>query len=167
MPSPAQFGGQIVFYALAAVITGYFASMPLYRQVPEDKAQIKLSFAHGADRTQACRRLTYEEISKLPPSERRPNNCARERTAVRIQLTFDDEIIYDEVLQPTGLSNDGPARTYQKFLVPAGPHKITARLRDSTRAAGFDYESSREVTLKPWQNLAIDFKADTGGFQFR
>jgi len=65
------------------------------------------------------------------------------------------------------LSDDGPARTYKKFIVPAGEHTITTRLRDSKRASGFDYEASHKVKLKPFQNLAVDFKADAGGFQFR
>ena len=50
--------GQAVFYALAAAATGYLASFPVYQQFPEDHAQIKLSFAHGAARQVDCRRLT-------------------------------------------------------------------------------------------------------------
>ncbi len=69
-------------------------------------------------------------------------------------------------LQATGLSRDGPARTYRKFIVAAGPHTITARLRDSKRTSGFDYQASRQIELRPFQNLAIDFKADAGGFLF-
>ena len=167
MHSPLQYAGQVVFFALVAAITGYFASHPVYRQVPEGLAQIKLSFAHGGARKVDCRRLTSQENAALPARERRPNTCARERIALRIQLTVDSEIVYDEELQPTGLSSDGPARTYRKFLVPAGPHRLVARLRDSKRDDGFDYEATHQVTLLPWQNLAVDFKADTGGFSFR
>ena len=32
---------------------------------------------------------------------------------------------------------------------------------------GFDYERRAEVELAPRQNLAIDFRAETGGFIFR
>jgi hypothetical protein len=51
--------------------------------------------------------------------------------------------------------------------VPAGPHRITARLRDSRQGDGFDYETTRQVELSPWQSLAIDFNTDAGGFLFR
>ena len=159
--------GQIVFYALAAAATGYLASFPIYQQFPEGHAQIKLSFAHGAARKVDCRRLTYKEISKLPPGQRRPNTCARERVPIRVQLMLDDRTVYDAILEPTGLSSDGPARAYRKFAVPAGRHEIVARLRDSKRSEGFDYEKRETVDLKPLQNLAIDFKADAGGFVFR
>ena len=167
MPSPLQYAGQFTFYALLAAFTGYFASHPVYRQVPEGMAQIKLSFAHGGSRKTECRRLTSEEIAALPPSERRPNTCSRERIAMRVQLAVDGAVLYEEDLQPTGLWNDGPARTYRKFLVPAGPHRLDVRLRDSRRDTGFDYEATRQVTLSPWQNLAVDFHADIGGFIFR
>ncbi|MGI9483097.1 MAG: hypothetical protein ACR2OR_12155 [Hyphomicrobiales bacterium] len=167
MLSALKLIGQAVFLAAIVAFIGYFSANPVYRQTPEGLAQIKLSFAHGAQRTKECRRLTPQEIAKLPPNERRPHTCDRERLPIHIQLVVDGDILFDELLQPTGLSNDGPARTYKKFLVPAGKHTISARLTDSNRSDGFDFETDHTVTLKPWQNLAIDFKADTGGFSFR
>lgn len=159
--------GQMIVLVLVAVFIGYFSNQPVYHQFPNGMAQIKLAFAHGAARTIDCRKLTSKEIAKLPPNQRRPNNCTRERIPIHIQLVLDGELLYDDLLIATGLSNDGPGRAYEKIMVPAGPHSITVRLRDSKRESGFDYEATREVELKEFQNLAIDFKADTGGFLFR
>jgi hypothetical protein len=167
MPKPLQLAGQTLFYAAAAAIIGFFATNPAYRQLPADAGQIKLSFRHGAARVEDCRRLTPEEIAKLPPKDRRPNTCSRERIPVAVELTLDNQPLYSAVLEPTGLSRDGPSETYQKFIVPAGHHILTAKLRDSKRGEGFDYEKQIEVDLKPLQNLAVDFKADQGGFLFR
>ena len=158
--------GQFLFFLALAVFVGYFSSKLVYRTMPEGTAQIKMSFAHGAARKIDCRKLTSKEIAKLPANERRPNNCSRERIAILVQLSVDGEMLYDTLLEPTGLSNDGPARTYQKFIVPTGAHTIVARMRDTKRTSGFDYESEHQVTLKEYQNLAIDFKVDNGGFQF-
>lgn len=166
MIDPSRLAGQAIFYALFAALVGYFASHPLYVQFPADAAQIKLSFAHGAARKVACRRLTSQEIAKLPANERRPNTCSRERVSVHVQLLLDGDTIYDDVLEPTGFARDGPARVYKKFRVAGGRHRIVARLRDRTRKSGFDYEKRVMVDLKPQQNLAIDFKADIGGFIF-
>lgn len=162
-----QYAGQGLIYAAMAALVGYFASWPVYQQFPEGKAQIKLSFAHGAARTKECRRLTSKEIAKLPANQRRPNTCERERVAVHVQLDLDGENIYDDLLEPTGLAGDGPARAYEKFAVEAGKHVVTVRLRDSRESNGFNYETRKEITLAPGQNLAIDFKADKGGFGFR
>ena len=162
-----QYAGQAVFYAIIAAVTGYFASFPVYEQFPDGMAQIKLSFAHGAARQKACRRLTSQEIAKLPPNERRPNNCSRERVAIHLQLRVDDATLLDERLRPTGLAEDGPARVYRKFAVTPGSHKIVARMRDSAGEGDFNYETRREVELSAGQSLAVDFKSDTGGFVFQ
>lgn len=167
MPSVTQYVGQGAVVAIVAAAVGYFSSAPAYHQVPDGVAQIKLSFRHGGERVEDCRRLTPEEIAKLPPLERRPNTCSRERLPVAVRIDVDGSLLYEEVLQPTGLSGDGPSETYRKFLVPAGQHHIAAWLRDSKRADGHDFEAEIDVDLKPHQNLAIDFKADQGGFLFR
>ena len=162
-----QFAGQGIFFAAVAVLIGYFASYPVYEQFPEGQAQLKLSFAHGAQRVKACHRLTPQEIAKLPPNERRPNTCERKRVAVHVQLDVDGKRLLDARLEPIGLAGDGPARIYKKFAVDAGSHIVIARLRDSRKADGFDYETRREVFLAAGQNMAIDFKADAGGFIFQ
>ena len=103
----------------------------------------------------------------VPPKERRPHDCARERIPALIQIIVDGRTLYEAQLEPTGIARDGPMRVYRRFAVSPGRHEIVARLRDSKRAEGFDYERAAIVDLKPLQNLAVDFKADAGGFTFR
>lgn len=162
-----KYGGQTVFYCAIAAGIGFFSASPVYHQVPAGMAQIKLSFRHGGVRVEDCRRLSSKEIAKLPANERRPNTCARERVPITIEISLDGHPLYNDILQPTGLSRDGPAETYRKFLVSAGAHHLEVRLRDSKRTEGFDYEMVKEITLVPFQNLAVDFKSDQGGFLFR
>ena len=165
--STVRYIGQAAVYGLLALAIGHFSNRPMVAYFPTDKAQIKISFSHGAKRTEDCRRLSPEEIAKLPPRERRPHTCGRERLPMRIQLLVDDMTIYDEIIQPTGLSRDGPARVYRKFAVAAGRHEITARLRDSNRTEGFDYERRATIEVSPLQNLAIGFSSDQGTFTIR
>lgn len=167
MPSPAQWAGQALFYVAAGLLTAGFATWPTWRQHPPEMAQIKISFAHAGARRAECRRLSAEEIARLPPRERRPNDCARGRVPLRFELDLDGERIWSATLEPTGVAGDGPARVYEKLAVPAGRHEIRARLADSGRAEGFDWESRVVVELEPLQNLAIDFAPDRGGFLFR
>jgi len=167
MSSLVRYVGQPLFYFLFAAAIGGFASWPAYHQVPENTAQIKLSFNHGGARLEDCHKLTSEELAKLPTNKRKPSNCSRERQPIVVQLMIDGTPLYEAILKPSGLSGDGQAQTYKKFIVPAGEHVILAQLRDSKRTEGFDYESRFETKLAPWQNLAIDFKAEQGGFLFR
>lgn len=163
----ASYVGQAVFYAVAAAFAGYFSANPTYHQVPEGDAQIKLMIKHGGVRVEDCRKLTTEELSKLPTTARRPIDCSRERSPVVVLLAIDGEPIYQAELEPSGLSKDGPSKAYQKFLVPAGRHVVEARLRDDVRAKDYTYVSRLEADLKPWQNLAVEFDAERGGFLFR
>ena len=167
MPNVLKFGGQAVFLAAIAVVVGYFSASPRYHQIPEGQSQIKLAIQHGGARIEDCRKLTTKELSKLPSTERRPITCSRERVALTIELSIDGTVIYADVLPPTGLSGDGVSKAYKKFLVPAGHHVIEAKLRDSKRTDGFDFDQRIEAELKQWQNLAIDFNAEQGGFLFR
>lgn len=161
-----SWAGQIVIYALFGGLIGYFSSEPSYNYFPADRSLIKLSFAHGAARKGTCRKRTREELRKLAPNMRKPMDCPRERLPVYVELSLDGKRIYAASLTPSGLSRDGPSRVYARLPVPAGRHKLSARLRDTARATGFDYEKTESLDLKPGQNLAIDFRADIGGFVF-
>lgn len=167
MPSAAQWAGQLAFYAAAALVTGTFATWPAWRQFPLEKAQITIAFAHGGARVEACTKLSAEEIAKLPPRERRPSDCRRERVPLRFEAVLDERPLVRRSLPPTGLSGDGPSRLYEKIAVPAGRHALTLRLADSGRALGWDVERRFELELRPRQNLAIDFQPDRGGFVIR
>lgn len=167
MPSAAQWAGQIAFYAAAALVTGLFATWPSWPQFAPEKAQITIAFAHGGERKDACRKLTAEEIARLPPRERRPSDCGRERVPLRFEAALDDRPLLARTLPPTGLSGDGPSRLYEKLALPAGRHALTLRLSDSGRPEGWDVEQRFDLELRAWQNVAIDFLPDRGGFVIR
>ena len=157
---------QIIAYAAFGVFIGYFSATPEYTHWNPEQALLKLSFSHAAQPIRECRRLTPEEIAALPPNMRRPVDCPRERLPLLIELEMDGQVLYRGVHEPTGLWSDGPATVYQKFAVPAGPHALVARLRDSNRAEGFDYEQSSEIVLQAQQNFVVDFRPNLGGFLF-
>jgi hypothetical protein len=161
-----QWGGQIAVYGLFAALLGIFSDTPSYRYFPPEQALVKLSFAHGAARKGECRRLSPEELRKLAPNMRKPVVCPRERLPVHVELEMDGALLYSASLPPTGLSNDGPSQVYKRFAVSAGKHRLTARLRDSARESGFDYERETTVELAAGRSFAIDFRADMGGFVF-
>ncbi len=167
MTNVARYLGQGVLYALVAATLGYFSAAPSYTHFPPDQAMVRLSFTHGADRRGPCRQLTAEEMGQLAPNMRVPTVCPRERLPVHVELELDGALLYRAELPPTGLNSDGPSRAYEAFAVPPGRHTLTARLRDTDRSEGFDYDVSTEVDLVPGRHLVIDFRADIGGFVFR
>lgn len=167
MISPLKIIGQIAAYTAFAVFIGVFSANPSYTYLGPDQAVVKLSFSHAAKRIGTCRRLTAEEIAALPANMRRTQDCPRERLPLLVELVLNDEVLTHRVLRPAGLHRDGTSAIYQSFVVPAGRHRLIARLRDSDRAQDFDYEQETVVDLVPGQNFVIDFRAESGGFVFR
>ncbi len=86
---------------------------------------------------------------KLPPNMRVPMQCGRERSPVTFELELDGKPVYRAELPPRGLSRDGASTVYQRFPVPAGQHRLRARLKDSVRVPDFNYTKEADVTLAP------------------
>lgn len=160
--SAAQFVVVLALFASVALLSDW----RVYRQIPPGHAVVTLTFVHNAGRRGECRRLTPQEIAKLPPNMRRVQDCPRERRPVYIELDVDGRPMYRASLPPTGIAGDGPSRVYRKFVLPAGGYEVAVRMRDTATDA-FDHEESRRITLAADQNFVIDFHSETGRFIFR
>lgn len=167
MTSVARYLGQAALYLAVAVVLGYFSVGPSHTHFSPDKAMLRLSIAHGAERRGECRELSVGEQQQLAPNMRVARVCPRERLPVRVELDLDGEPLFVADLPPTGLNGDGPSRANEAFVVDPGLHVLSMRLRDSARSDGFDYSRTAEVELAPRQHLVIDFRADIGGFVLR
>ncbi len=166
MKRVAQLLAQGCIYAGFAVILAYYSSLSIYERVPPDVALIKLSFAHSANRIGECHTRTATELSELAPNMRAALDCPRQRLNVVVQMKVDGELLYEDVLPPTGIHGDGVAITYQRLVVSSGRHVLEMALRDSARQEGFDYVAKQVVNLSPGQSLAVDFRPSGEGFIF-
>lgn len=154
--------GQAILYGLFALFIGVFSAWPRYQALPPGQAVLKVSFIHHGQRVAPCRAATPEELAKLPPQMRQAVKCERERAPVAIEVDLDGQRVYSHVAQPSGLSRDGASSVYHRLAIPAGEHRITVRLRDSTQP-GFGYTRDTTLTLKEAQVLVIDFDSQKGG----
>jgi len=161
----AAIAGQVVLYGAFAAVIGYFATDPVYRQIPDDVAVIKVSFSHLGDRE--CRKRTPEELAKLPRNMRAPLDCPRERSDIKFELDVDDQPTVRHVLHPTGLYKDGISTMYRRMEIKAGTHKLAVRMQDNVKQEGWKFAKEETVELKPAQALVIDFHPDKGGLFFK
>jgi hypothetical protein len=167
MGNVLRYIGQAVFYALFAVFIGYFASAPAYVHVAADQAVVKVSFSHGGQPVKPCRQRSKEELERLPPNMRTPMECVRERSPVEFEFELDGQKIYSVSAPPRGLSRDGASTLYRRLTVPAGEHRLSARLKDSVLIDKPNYQHAETVMLKPGQIFVVDFDARHGGFVFK
>jgi hypothetical protein len=157
------------FAVIAALFAGVaaLADWPVYRQTPPGTGIVMLSFVHSASRQAECRRLTPQEIAKLPPNMRRVQDCPRGRRSLLVELEVGGQVAFRAALPPTGIAGDGPSRVYQRFVLPVGQHEVAVRMRDTARTDGFDHERKERIALGADQMLVIDFRPEGGGFVFR
>ncbi|MBK7016595.1 MAG: hypothetical protein IPH39_13710 [Sulfuritalea sp.] len=165
MAKPAAIIGQIVLYGAFAAFIGYFSTNPIYKQIPDDVALVKLSMSHLGGRE--CRKRTADELAKLPPNMRAPLDCPRGRSDTKIVLELDDKPFYEVIMKPTGLSRDGVGTVFKRFELKAGTYKLAARMNDNLVNPGYNFVKEEQITLKPAQVLVIDFNPDQGGLFFR
>jgi hypothetical protein len=167
MPEFRYIIGQIIAFSFFAVGIGYFSDSPTYTYHDPSLALIMVSFSHASERKEKCRRFTPEEIAELAPNMRRPMDCARERVPVFVEVSMDGVILLSKSYTPTGLSKDGSTSIYESIPIEPGEHEVVAKLRDSRKSDGFDYESTISINLEPRELFVIDFRKDLGGFYFK
>jgi hypothetical protein len=93
-------------------------------------------------------------------------DCPRERAVLLVELEVDGEIALRREVPPAGIQGDGNATVYHRLPLPAGRHRIVARLRDRP-GEDFNYVSETTLELAPGAALLIDFSKAKGGFVFR
>lgn len=161
-----RLAGQLLAYVAFALLLGYFSASPAYQHMDPEKALLKMSFSRAGERQEECRRISAEELAELAPNMRQTLDCSRRRVSVVVEIILDGAVLYREAQRPTGLWRDGPSTFYERFAITAGAHTLTARLRESKRAEGFDYVKTAHIDVQPRQNFLIAFQAETGGFSF-
>jgi hypothetical protein len=166
MPKLSRLLVQMMAYAAFVGLIAYFSKSPEYEPLDPNMGLISLSFSHAGARKGECHRLTPEEIAALPPNMRKPLDCPRQRLPLLVELHVDGKLVYRRALPPSGIAGDGASTAYERFAIAPGRHLIKAKLRDTAREQGFDYESEQQILIEPRQNFVIDFRADAGGFKF-
>ena len=158
--------GQVALYLPLMALLGYFSTEPHFSAIGAGEALVRLSFIHSAERRHPCRQRSPQELAKLPPNMRATEECPRERSPVLVELEVDGRVILRREVPPAGLRNDGNAALYERVPLPAGRHRIVARLRDRPQG-DFNHRHEQTVELAPGAVLLIDFVAAKGGFSFR
>lgn len=161
-----RIGIQVVAYLLFFGVIYFLSNSPAYYYLQPGQAEIKLAFKHTSQRVQECHKRTQEELMKLPPNMRRPQDCPRNRAPIYIELLLDDQFLATRTFVSPGLSHDMATFVYAKFALPAGRHKLTVRMRDSIRTEGFDYADETTRDWVPGQAIVIGFKKVTEEFTF-
>lgn len=160
-----RFLAQLVLYAPLMAILGYFSTEPRFSAVAPDQALVRVSFIHATQRKEACRERSAEELAKLAPNMRAALDCPRERSPLLVEIELDGKVVLRREVEPSGLRRDGNVAVYERMTLPAGRHRIVARLRDRPQGE-FNYVREETLELSGGRSIIIDFNAERGGFAF-
>lgn len=156
--------GQAITYAAFAAVIGLFSVWPEYHMLGDDDALVSVTFSHAAKRVGECRNLSQAELDELPPNMRKPNSCPRERHPTYLEMRANNEVVFATTLVPSGLWEDGKANVYKRLTLPAGNYLLFVGMNDSGSGAGFDYQVSESVNIRPGQNLVVSFDDASNSF---
>jgi len=156
--------GEFLAYAAFAAVVGLLSVWPRYEMVSHDEAIISFTFSHAGKRIGECRTLSQEELNVLPPNMRNPRDCPRERHDVRIELRSGDDVLYEDVIAPSGIWADGKANIYRRIVVPAGVHNLFVGMSDNGDTGDFAFRSSASVDIRPGRNVVIRFDEQSQRF---
>ena len=140
----------------------YFATSPAVKILAENEAMITIAFAHAGDLREPCRKLSSEELARLALNMRKPEECPRERSPVRIEVLLDGEQLYSDSLKPAGLFDDGGIDVYYSKKIPAGAHQLSLKMNDSVRVKGFNHKLQQPVHIDSGQILLVNFDSRHG-----
>ena len=90
-----------------------------------DEAVIRLSWRTAPVRIEECRTLTEDELSRIAPHMRRPEECTGGFADYELRLEVDGDIIQFDTLQPSGLRQDRPVYVFSDYLVDPGTYEIS------------------------------------------
>ena len=140
---------------------------PGFSQLETGNAIISLTFTHAGERLEECVKLSQEELNKLPPNMRKTSSCPRERYPVKVSFSVDDELMYSQILSPSGFWKDGESTAYKRIELPAGQHELFIGMSDSGRTEGFDFKGRTSIGLLKGQHVVVEFDHRLKTFIFR
>lgn len=166
MKAALRIAAQAALYLPLMVLIGVFSTWPRFQVIAPGEALVRVSMAHAGARKAACRTRSAAELAKLAPNMRNPQDCPRERAALLVELEIDGVLTWRTEAKPAGLQRDGASTVYHRMTIPAGRHRIVARLRD-TAEGPFNHVREATLDLPAGAALLIDFAPEKGGLQFR
>lgn len=90
-----------------------------------DQAVIRLSWRTAPVRVEECRTLTEEELSRMAPHMRRPQECTGGFADYELRLEVQGDVVQVDTLQPAGLRQDRPVYVFSDRLVDPGSYEVS------------------------------------------
>jgi hypothetical protein len=165
-----DYSGALVRTVLAVIVLvagvaslAALAGVPYAAEHPGD-AVIRLAWRARGERGQRCRRLSPDELAKLPVHMRQEEVCERGMLPYHLRVAIDGRTMVDQEVRAGGAQSDRPLFVFQELPVPPGEHRVTitferAESHDDKNRGQADEESDdrelRDLRATP-RRLTLD-----------
>jgi len=134
---------RILVTAVVTASIGWLARAP-YSPPGSETAVLRLSWRLIPNRAEHCRRLSQEELEKLPVHMRNPTVCEREHVDYRLIVQVDDAAPDTTHLLPSGAHGDRPIFVLQQHQLEPGAHRVRVWFARESREREHDREEHEE-----------------------
>ena len=108
--------------ALALLLVG-LSQVP-YAAVASEDGQLRLAWQFRSEPVERCRRLTPEELAKLPAHMRRETICERGLRPWHRAVRIDGVDRAADTVRARGARADRPLNVFDEITVPPGRHRV-------------------------------------------
>ena len=129
--------------AVATAGVGFLARAP-YTPPGSDSGVLRLSWRLIPDRTEHCRRLSQEELEKLPVHMRNPTVCERESADYQLIVQVGDAAPDTTRFLPKGAHGDRPIFVLQERGLEPGVHRVLVWFARESGEREHDREEQEE-----------------------
>ena len=139
-----------VFLGVGAVAgLGALSQVPWPWRGPQH-AVIRLTWRARGHRLEECRRLSPDELAKLPVHMRREEVCEGRILAYGLRVSLDGRTVVDEMVRPAGARADRPLYVFHEIPVPPGERVLGVSFlrEDVLEGAARSAEEERERGMK-------------------
>ena len=148
-------GTVVVISVLAAVRLLSFTSYTAERDIG---AIVRLAWRARGEQVRDCRRLSPEELRKLPLHMRQEKVCEGRVLPYRLVVALDSVSLVDRLVHAAGAREDRPLYVFQDLIVEPGRHRISVRFTLEAPSAQHERDQERGDPALPATppRLALD-----------
>lgn len=139
-------------------------------------AQLRLAWRYRSERIEACRRLTAEELERLPGHMRRAEVCEGGIRPYFLEVVIDGRRAALDTARASGAHADRPLYVFREFSLAPGRHRIAVAFTPDTSVRGRSvrvaapaarFEIEEEMVLGPREVALLSYDEELGRLVLR
>jgi len=139
-----------VAVAVAALFGLGALSRAPYTADRAEHAVLRLTWRARSERVEECRRLTPEELERLPVHMRQEERCEGRVLSYRLRVSLDGVRAVDELVHAAGARHDRPLYVFRDLTLEPGSHALVVTfVREGEIPAGARTHTEEEQEEPP------------------